>query len=78
MTVMKLMLIRHGQSQWNLENRFTGWKDIDITETGKEESRIAALQIKDEEINIAFTSKLIRAQHTLRIIQDVCAGRISL
>lgn len=72
MTVMKLILIRHGQSQWNLENRFTGWKDIDITETGKEESRIAALQIKDEEINIAFTSKLIRAQHTLRIIQDLC------
>jgi len=69
---MKLILVRHGQSQWNLENRFTGWKDVDITETGKEEARIAALKIKDENIDIAFTSMLIRAQHTLRIIQDVC------
>ncbi len=69
---MKLILVRHGQSQWNLENRFTGWKDVDITETGKEEARIAALKIKDENIDIAFTSMLIRAQHTLHIIQDVC------
>lgn len=69
---MKLILIRHGQSQWNLENKFTGWKDVDITETGKKEAYNAALQIKGEHIAIAFTSKLIRAQHTLQIIQQVC------
>jgi len=69
---MKLILIRHGQSQWNLENRFTGWRDIDITPAGEQEARIAASQIKDENIDIAFTSKLIRAQHTLQIILDEC------
>lgn len=67
-----LILIRHGQSEYNLENRFTGWQDIDITQTGKEEARKAALEIKDQRIDIAFTSKLIRAQHTLQIIQEVC------
>ncbi|GAB3366818.1 2,3-bisphosphoglycerate-dependent phosphoglycerate mutase [Arachidicoccus ginsenosidivorans] len=67
-----LILIRHGQSEYNLENRFTGWQDIDITKTGKQEARKAALEIKDQRIDIAFTSKLIRAQHTLQIIQEVC------
>ncbi|MGI9527348.1 MAG: 2,3-bisphosphoglycerate-dependent phosphoglycerate mutase [Weeksellaceae bacterium] len=68
---MKLILVRHGQSQWNLENRFTGWKDVDITEKGKEEALKAGEILKDEKIDIAFTSKLIRAQHTLEIILDV-------
>ncbi|MCL7986636.1 2,3-bisphosphoglycerate-dependent phosphoglycerate mutase [Sphingobacterium sp. lm-10] len=66
---MKLILVRHGQSQWNLHNRFTGWKDVDLTHTGREEARIAASQIRDDHIDVAFTSKLIRAQHTLQIIQ---------
>jgi 2,3-bisphosphoglycerate-dependent phosphoglycerate mutase len=64
----KLILIRHGQSQWNLENRFTGWKDIDITDTGKEEARKAGIELKGEKIDVAFTSTLIRAQHTLDIV----------
>ncbi|MEC5146328.1 2,3-bisphosphoglycerate-dependent phosphoglycerate mutase [Chitinophaga sp. 212800010-3] len=64
----KLILIRHGQSQWNLENRFTGWKDIDITDAGKEEARKAGIELKGEKIDIAFTSTLIRAQHTLDIV----------
>lgn len=64
----KLFLVRHGQSLWNLENRFTGWKDIDITETGIEEAKEAGLALKGERIDIAFTSALIRAQHTLSII----------
>ncbi|WP_343658425.1 2,3-bisphosphoglycerate-dependent phosphoglycerate mutase [Chryseobacterium sp.] len=64
----KLFLVRHGQSLWNLENRFTGWKDIDITETGIEEAKKAGLALKGERIDIAFTSALIRAQHTLSII----------
>jgi 2,3-bisphosphoglycerate-dependent phosphoglycerate mutase len=64
----KLFLVRHGQSLWNLENRFTGWKDIDITEAGIEEAKKAGLALKGEKIDIAFTSALIRAQHTLSII----------
>jgi len=66
----KLFLVRHGQSQWNLENRFTGWKDVDITEQGKEEARRAGQSLKRERIDLAFTSKLIRAQHTLQIILE--------
>lgn len=66
----KLFLVRHGQSLWNLENRFTGWKDIDITEVGIEEAKKAGLALKGERIDIAFTSALIRAQHTLSIILD--------
>ncbi|MGO3706373.1 MAG: 2,3-bisphosphoglycerate-dependent phosphoglycerate mutase [Mesonia hippocampi] len=64
----KLFLVRHGQSQWNLENRFTGWKDVDITELGKQEAKQTGEMLKEEKIDIAFTSKLIRAQHTLKII----------
>ncbi|WP_185156433.1 2,3-bisphosphoglycerate-dependent phosphoglycerate mutase [Chryseobacterium sp. Tr-659] len=64
----KLFLVRHGQSLWNLENRFTGWKDIDITETGIEEAKKAGIALKGQKIDIAFTSALIRAQHTLSII----------
>lgn len=67
----KLFLVRHGQSLWNLENRFTGWKDIDITEVGIEEAKKAGIALKGERIDIAFTSALIRAQHTLSIILDV-------
>lgn len=66
----KLFLVRHGQSLWNLENRFTGWKDIDITEVGIEEAKKAGIALKGERIDIAFTSALIRAQHTLSVILD--------
>lgn len=66
----KLFLVRHGQSQWNLENRFTGWQDVDITELGKQEAQRAGIILKDEPIDVAFTSKLVRAQHTLKIILE--------
>ncbi|MFT3902813.1 MAG: 2,3-bisphosphoglycerate-dependent phosphoglycerate mutase [Niabella sp.] len=66
----ELILIRHGQSQWNLENKFTGWKDPDITEKGEQEAHHAAEKIRNEKIDIAFTSVLVRAQHTLRIIME--------
>lgn len=66
----KLFLVRHGQSLWNLENRFTGWHDIDITDTGIEEAKKAGIALKKEKIDIAFTSVLIRAKHTLSIILD--------
>lgn len=64
----KLFLVRHGQSQWNLENRFTGWQDVDITALGQLEAERAGKILKEETIDVAFTSKLIRAQHTLKII----------
>ncbi|SDE03645.1 2,3-bisphosphoglycerate-dependent phosphoglycerate mutase [Riemerella columbipharyngis] len=64
----KLILVRHGQSQWNLENRFTGWKDVDITEKGKAEAQKAGEELKNEKFALAYTSALKRAQHTLGII----------
>ncbi len=70
----KLFLVRHGQSQWNLENRFTGWKDVDITELGKQEAQRAGQSLKDEKIDVSFTSKLVRAQHTLNIILNECGN----
>jgi len=68
-----LVLVRHGQSEWNQRNLFTGWRDPDLTERGIEEARRAgqALQAEGARFNIAFTSALVRAQHTLDIILDV-------
>jgi len=66
--MVKLFLVRHGQSQWNLENRFTGWQNIDITVLGQQEARQAGKALMNESIDLAFTSTLIRAQHTLEII----------
>lgn len=66
-----LILLRHGQSQWNLENRFTGWQDIDITETGEQEAMHAGQLLKNEKVDLAFTSTLKRAQHTLDIVLKV-------
>lgn len=63
-----LILLRHGQSQWNLENRFTGETDIDLTPQGEIEAKHAAQLMKNTTIDIAFTSKLIRALHTLKIV----------
>ncbi|TBR22727.1 2,3-bisphosphoglycerate-dependent phosphoglycerate mutase [bacterium] len=64
----KLVLVRHGQSQWNLENRFTGWVDVPITELGAEEARRAAQALKGVKFDIAFVSVLQRAKQTLDII----------
>lgn len=66
----KLVLVRHGQSQWNLENRFTGWVDVDLTELGREEARRAGEHLKGMKFARAFSSHLKRAQETLRIIQE--------
>ncbi len=62
-----LVLIRHGQSQWNLENRFTGWIDVPLTDAGREEARRGARLIRHLRFDRAFTSKLQRAQETLRL-----------
>jgi len=71
---VKLFLVRHGQSQWNLENRFTGWKNVDLSEQGIVEAQQAGDQLKHETIHIAYTSDLLRAQHTLDIILNQYAN----
>ena len=65
-----LVLVRHGQSEWNLKNLFTGWKDPDLTEQGIAEAREATRKLKAQGLtfDIAFTSVLRRAQHTLDLI----------
>lgn len=69
----KLVLVRHGQSAWNLENRFTGWTDVDLTDLGKAEAAEAGKLLKEGgyDFDIAYTSVLKRAIKTLGIIQDV-------
>ncbi len=66
----KLVLVRHGQSVWNLQNRFTGWIDVPLTEKGKEEAYKAGELLKDIRFDVAYTSNLTRAQETLRIILE--------
>lgn len=63
----KLVLIRHGESTWNLENRFTGWTDVDLTDVGIAQAKQAGVQLKDQgyEFDITYTSVLKRATHTL-------------
>ena len=65
-----LILVRHGQSEWNLKNLFTGWRDPDLTEKGVEEAKAAGQRLKALGVkpDIAFTSDLTRAQHTLSLI----------
>ncbi|HWV70749.1 MAG TPA: 2,3-diphosphoglycerate-dependent phosphoglycerate mutase [Pseudosphingobacterium sp.] len=70
-----LIIVRHGQSQWNLENRFTGWQDVDITEQGKKEAQLAGKLLQSEIFEKAFTSTLKRAQHTLSIILEESAQK---
>lgn len=68
----KLVLVRHGQSQWNLENRFTGWVDVPITPLGEQEAHRAGKELKATGIrfDLAFVSELIRANQTLEVILD--------
>ncbi|MFO1123717.1 MAG: 2,3-bisphosphoglycerate-dependent phosphoglycerate mutase [Hyphomicrobiales bacterium] len=67
-----LVLVRHGQSEWNLKNLFTGWKDPDLSEKGIAEARAAGQRLKAKGLGFdkAYTSALTRAQHTLRLILD--------
>ncbi len=71
-TKFKLVLVRHGQSTWNFENRFTGWTDVDLTELGRKEAHTAGqlLREKNFSFDIAYTSVLKRAIRTLNIIQE--------
>jgi 2,3-bisphosphoglycerate-dependent phosphoglycerate mutase len=74
-----LVLVRHGQSDWNLKNLFTGWRDPDLTELGLSEAKAGGEALKDYGItfDIAFTSALQRAQKTCQIILD-CVGQSGL
>jgi 2,3-bisphosphoglycerate-dependent phosphoglycerate mutase len=70
--MFKLVLLRHGESQWNLENRFTGWTDVDLTENGQREAKAAGELLRQEgfTFDIAYTSVLRRAIRTLWITLD--------
>ena len=63
----KLVLLRHGESQWNLENRFTGWQDVNLTQQGELEGKEAGRLLKEQgfQFDIAYTSVLTRAIRTL-------------
>jgi 2,3-bisphosphoglycerate-dependent phosphoglycerate mutase len=67
-----LVLVRHGESEWNLKNLFTGWRDNDLTENGIEEARAAGRKLKAQGIrfDIGFTSALIRAQRSLDLVLE--------
>jgi 2,3-bisphosphoglycerate-dependent phosphoglycerate mutase len=73
MDMFKLVLVRHGQSTWNLENRFTGWTDVDLTDLGRSEAHEAGKMLLEGgfQFDIAYTSVLKRAIRTLNIIQEV-------
>ena len=75
MTDHLLVLVRHGQSEWNLKNLFTGWRDVDLTEQGIAEARTAGRKLKAQGIrfDIAFTSALKRAQRTLDLLLEEMA-----
>lgn len=65
-----LILVRHAQSLWNLENRFTGWVDVPLTDLGRQEARLAGEKLRDVPFQIAYTSSLRRAQDTLKEMLD--------
>jgi 2,3-bisphosphoglycerate-dependent phosphoglycerate mutase len=67
-----LVLVRHGQSEWNLKNLFTGWRDVDLTDQGVSEAKIAGKRLKERGIafDVAYTSVLKRAQRTLGLVLD--------
>ena len=72
----KLVLMRHGESQWNLENKFTGWTDVDLTQTGEEEARNCGALLKEAGLHIdtVHTSLLKRANRTM----EICLGEMGL
>ncbi len=67
----RLVLLRHGESQWNLENRFTGWVDVPLSPKGIEEAKSAGEKLRVVKFHRAFSSVLMRANETLRIVLEV-------
>ena len=78
----KLILIRHGQSLWNAENKFTGWVDVPLSKQGRIEATIASTKLKEYRINVCFTSLLFRAIETAILIlteqNEICDGRLPI
>ena len=78
----KLILIRHGQSLWNAENKFTGWVDVPLSKQGRAEAAIASCKLKDYRVRVCFTSMLFRAIETAIIVltevNDICEGRVPI
>jgi 2,3-bisphosphoglycerate-dependent phosphoglycerate mutase len=72
-----LILIRHGESQWNLENRFTGWVDVPLSPKGEQEAKAAGEKLRSYKFDKAFTSKLQRANNTLNFILEA-SGQTSI
>ena len=70
--MIKLVLVRHGQSEWNLENKFTGWTDVELSEQGIREAKEAGKVLKEKgfTFDLAYTSYLKRAQNTLKLILE--------
>ena len=80
MTNRLLVLVRHGQSEWNLKNLFTGWRDVDLTEQGVKEAREAGRKLKGQGIkfDVAFTSALKRAQRTLDLMLEELGQKVPI
>jgi 2,3-bisphosphoglycerate-dependent phosphoglycerate mutase len=72
MTDRLLVLVRHGESEWNKKNLFTGWRDVDLTDTGIKEARAAGRKLKAQGIkfDVGYTSALVRAQRTLALVLE--------
>ena len=70
--MIKLVLVRHGESEWNLENKFTGWTNVDLSENGIKEAKDAGIVLKEKgfTFDVAYTSVLKRANHTLDLILE--------
>ena len=76
MNTIKLVLLRHGESKWNLENRFTGWTDVGLTDKGKAEAKSSGRLLKEEgfEFDLVYTSFLKRATGTM----DICLNEMNI
>ena len=74
----KLILVRHGESQWNLENRFTGWVDVELTPRGENEARIAGEHLRDLPVDKVYTSVMKRAINTSKIALEAAAKSADL
>ena len=71
----QLILLRHGQSQWNLENRFTGWVDLPLSENGKKEAAAAGANLKDYKVDKVYTTPLQRANMTFRLAWEAMGDK---
>ena len=76
----KLILLRHGESEWNKLNLFTGWKDVDLTDQGKIEAKLAAFAIQNLKVEIdhAYSSALKRAKNTLDIVLYILKNQTTI